>query len=166
MRSRSVSNIFSFLIDLWFFALRDYGEACVVTFDAFKTFVLAWHTLLLSKLSSFRFPFSLCYLILSFLSNRSISAVVDEAAASSFPANRDVHQGSVLFPTVFLLFISDLLDCSSNSIYSAVDDSTLHSSTLQICLFSFFWSSLFLISLILLWILFWIEFSGGAVSTL
>ncbi|KAL7644673.1 UNVERIFIED_CONTAM: hypothetical protein RMT77_004214 [Armadillidium vulgare] len=65
----------------------------------------------------------------SFLSNRSISAVVDGATSSSFSVNSGVPQGSVLSPTLFLLFINDLLSCSSNHIHSYADDSTLHSST-------------------------------------
>src|ERR1700755_1548127 len=35
----------------------------------------------------------------------------------------------VLSPTLFLLFINDLLNCTSNSVHSYADDSTLHSST-------------------------------------
>src|SRR6201990_3011727 len=79
---------------------------------------------------SFGFPPSLCLLMSSFLSNRSISAVVDGATSSSFSVNSGVPQGSVLSPTLFLLFINDLLSCSSNHIHSYADDSTLHSSTL------------------------------------
>src|SRR5678815_4228150 len=65
----------------------------------------------------------------SFLSSRSISAVVDGATSSSFSVNSGVPQGSVLSPTLSLLFIKDLLTCTSNSIHSYADDSTLHSST-------------------------------------
>ena len=128
-RSRSTGDILSYLTDLWLSTLKNYGETWVVALDISKAFDRVWHASLLSKLPSFGFPPPLCLLISSFLSNRSISAVVDGATSSSFPINSGVPQGSVLSPTLFLLFINDLLSISSNPIHSYADDSTLHSST-------------------------------------
>src|SRR5678815_5525786 len=121
-------DILSNLTDLWFSALRNYGKTCVVALDISKAFDLVWHASLLSKLPSFGFPSSLCLLMSSFLSNRSMLAVVD-GATSSFSVNSGVPQGSVLSPNLFLLFINDLLTCTSNSIHLYADDLTLHSST-------------------------------------
>ena len=53
--------------------------------------------------------------------------VVDGTTSSPFPISSGVPQGSVLSPTLFLLFINDLLSISSCSIHSYADDSTLHS---------------------------------------
>ncbi len=47
---------------------------------------------------------------------------------SSKPINNDVPQGSVLSPTLFLLFINDLLSQISYPIHSYADDTTLHFS--------------------------------------
>src|SRR5678815_3334084 len=126
--SRFTSDILSNLTNLGFSVLRNYGEPCVVALDISKAFDRVWHVSLFSKLPSIGIPPSLCLLMSSFLSNRSISAVVD-GATSSFSINSCVPQGSVLSPTLFLLFINDLLTCTSNSIHSYVDNLNLHSST-------------------------------------
>ena len=62
------------------------------------------------------------------LSNRFISVVVDGATSDPFPISSGVPQGSVLSPTLFLLFINDLLESTSNPVHSYADDSTLQKS--------------------------------------
>src|SRR5678815_3245749 len=42
-RSRSTGDILSYLTDLWFSALRNYGETCVVALDISKAFDRVWH---------------------------------------------------------------------------------------------------------------------------
>ncbi len=93
-----------------------------------KAFDRVWHKSLLSKLPSFGFYSSLCSFISSFLSGRSISAVVDGHCFSPKPINSGVPQGSVLSPTLFLLFINDL-SVTYCTINSYANDSTLHFST-------------------------------------
>ena len=70
---------------------------------------------------------SLGNLLTDFLSGRSIAAVVDGHRSSFKPINSGVPQGSVLSPTLFLLFINDL-SITSSPIHSYADDSTLHYS--------------------------------------
>ncbi len=83
---------------------------------------------LLSKLPSFGFYPSLCSFIFSFLSGHFISAVVDGHCSSPKLINSGVLQGSVLSPTLFLLFISDL-SVTNCPIHSYANNSTLHFST-------------------------------------
>ena len=127
-KARSTGDILSYITNVWASSLRDFGESFVVGFAISKAFDRVWNWGLISKLPSFGFPPSLCSLISSFLSDRSISVIVDGSTSTPFPINSGVPQGSVLSPTFFLLFINDLLSSTNNPIHSYVDDSTLHSS--------------------------------------
>ncbi len=88
-----------------------------------------WHKSLLSKLPSYGFYPSLCTFISSFLSDRSISAVVDVDCSTPKTINSGVPQGSVLSSTLILLFINNLLSCTQSNLHNYADDSTLHYST-------------------------------------
>ena len=94
----------------------------MVALDISKAFDSVLHASLLSKLPFFGFPPSLSILMSSFLSDLSISALVDRATSSSFPVNCGVLKGSLLSPTLFLHFISDILSSTSNSVHSYADD--------------------------------------------
>ena len=60
---------------------------------------------------------------LAFFSNRFISVVVDGTTSASFLVSSGVPQGSVLSPTLFLLFINYLLDATTSDVHSFADDS-------------------------------------------
>ena len=126
---RSTGDLLSLLTNSWSSSLGCFGETFAVALDISKAFDRVWHKALLNKLPSYGFYPSLCSFISSFLSDRSISAVVDGHCSSPKSINSGVPQGSVLSPTLFLLFINDLLDLTSCPIHSYADDSTLHFST-------------------------------------
>ncbi len=119
----------AFLTNSWSSSLDCFGETFAVALDISKAFDRVWHKALLSKLPSFRFYPSLCTLISSFLSDRSIAAIVDGHCSTPKTINSGALQGSVLWPTLFLMFINDLLSITSCCIHSYADDTTLHYST-------------------------------------
>ena len=88
-----------------------------------------WHKALLAKLPAYDFTPFFCKFISSILSNSFISVVVDGAISASFSVSSGVPQGSVLSPTLFLLFINDLLQATASDVHSFEDDSTLHKSS-------------------------------------
>ena len=128
-KARSTGDLLSYLTHTWSSSLRDFGESHVVALDISKAFDRVWHKALLAKLPFYGFTPSLCNLISSYLSNRFISVVVDGATSASFPISSGVPQGSVLSPTLVLLFINNLLSSSISPTHSFADDSTLHTSS-------------------------------------
>jgi hypothetical protein len=99
-----------------------------VALDISKAFDRVWHRALVSKLPAFGIYPSLCNLLADFLSDRAIAVAVDGHRSSFKSINSGVPQGSVLSPTLFLIFINDLLSVTSAPIHSYADDSTLHYS--------------------------------------
>ena len=71
-------------------------------------------------------------LISSFLSNRWLSVVLDERSLQKYPVNAGVSQGSILGPTLFLLYINDLPDDVVCNIAIYVDDTTHYSKCDQV----------------------------------
>ncbi len=98
----TTGDLFSLLTDSWSSSLSRFGETLSVALDISKASDRVWHKSLLSKLPSFDFYPSLCSFISSFLSGRTISAVVDGQCSSSKPINNGVPQGFVLSRTLFL----------------------------------------------------------------
>ena len=128
-KARSTGDLLSYLTHVWSSSLKNFGESFVVALDISKAFDRVWHKALLAKLPAYGFTPSFCKLISSFLSNRFISVVVDGATSASFPVSSGVPQGSVLSPTLFLLFINDLLHATASDVHSFADDSNLHKSS-------------------------------------
>ncbi len=126
-KGRSTGDLLSLLTDSWSSSLSRFGETFLVALYISKAFVRVWHKSLLSKLPSFGYYPSLCSFISSFLSDRSISAVVD-GQCSPKPFNSCVPHGFVLSSTLFLLFINDLLSVTNSLIHSYADDSYFSTS--------------------------------------
>ena len=61
------------------------------------------------------------------LSNRGLWVVLDEKSSQEYPVNAGVPQGSILGPTLFLLYITDLPDDVVCDIVIYADDTTLYS---------------------------------------
>ena len=59
--------------------------------------------------------------------NRRLWVVLDGKSSQEYPVNAVVFQGSILGPTLFLLYINELLDDVVCNIAIYADDTTLYS---------------------------------------
>ena len=95
--------------------------------DTSKAFDRVWQAGLLHKLMSYGISGRIFGLIYSFLSNRRLGVVLDGKSSQEYPVNARVPEGSILGPTLFLLYINDLSDDVFCDIAIYADDTTLYS---------------------------------------
>ena len=103
------------------------GATEAVVLDTSKVFDRVWHVGLLHKLKSYGISGQIFGLISSFLSNRRLRVVLDGKSSQEYSVNAGVPQGSILGPTLFLLYINDLPDDVICDIAIYADDTTLYS---------------------------------------
>ena len=114
--SRSTADLLTVVSDRIARAFNSSGATPVVAVDISKAFDRGWHAGLLHILQSYGISGEIFGLISSFLSNRQLRVVLDGKSS----------QGSILGPTLFLLYINDLPDDVICNIAVYADDSTLY----------------------------------------
>ena len=130
--SRSTADLLIFVSDRIARAFNRSGATRAVALDISKAFDWVWYAVLLHKRKSYRISGQMFGLISSFLSNRWLRVVLDVKSSQEYPVNAGVPQGSILGPTLFLLYINDLLNDVSCDIAIYADDSTLYSKCDQV----------------------------------
>ena len=96
-----------------------------------RLFDRVWYAGLLHKLKSYGISGQIFGLISSFLSNRRLRVVLDGKSSQEYSVNAGVPQGSILGPTLFLLYINDLPDDVICNIAIYAEDTTLYSKCNQ-----------------------------------
>ena len=125
--SRSTADLLTVVSDRIARAFNRSGATRAVALDIAKAFDRVWHAGLLHKLKSYGISGQIFGLISSFLSNRRLWVVLHEKSSQENPVNAGVPQGSILGPTLFLLYINDLPDDVICNIAIYADDTTLYS---------------------------------------
>ena len=123
--SRSKADLLTVVSDRIFRALNRYATTRAVVLDVSKAFDRIWHAVLLHKLKSNRISGQIFGLISSFRSNRRLRVVLGGKPSQEYPVNAGVPQGSILGPTLFLLYMNDLPDNVICNIAIYADDDTL-----------------------------------------
>ena len=124
---RSTADLLTVISDRIARAFNRSGATRAVALDISKAFDRVWHAGLLHKLKSYGIPGQIFSLISSFLSNRQLRVVLDGKSSQEYPVNVGVPQGSVLGPTLFLLYINYVPDNVICDIAICADDTTLYS---------------------------------------
>ena len=93
--------------------------------DISKAFDRVWDAGLLHKRKSYEIVGQIFGLISSFLSNRRLRVVLNGKSSQEYPVNAGFPQGSILGPTLFLLYINGLPGHVIYDIAIYADDTTL-----------------------------------------
>ena len=109
----------------WSNAIDKGQEVSTIALDISRAFDRVWHKGLLSKLMSYGIGGQLYRWIKNFLSDRSFRVVHNGQESNVARSNAGVPQGSILGPTLFLVFINDISEIVTNQIDLFADDTTL-----------------------------------------
>ena len=78
--------------------------------DISRAFDRVWHTGLLHKLKAYGISGQIFGLVSSFFSSKCLRVVLDGKSSKEYAVNAGVPRGSILGPTLFLLYMNDLSD--------------------------------------------------------
>ena len=126
--SRSTVDILTVVCDRIARAFNRSGVTPAVALWYIQGFDSVWHADLLHKSRSYEISGQIFGLISSSFSNRQIWVVVNGQSSQEYPVNAGVPQGSILDPTLFLLYTDDLPNDVICNISIYADDTTVNTS--------------------------------------
>ena len=114
----------------WLTSINTGGAVRVMAVDIAGAFDKVSHAGVLRKLSSYGVGGSLHRWLTDYLSNRTLHVVVGGATSQPFPVAAGVPQGSILGPTLLLVYVNHAADVLPDSVYPATyaDDTKLYST--------------------------------------
>ena len=128
---QSTADLLTVVSDRIARAFNRSGATRAVPLDISKAFDKVWHAGLLHKLKSYGISGQIFHLVSSFLTNGQLPVVLDGKSSQEYLLNVGIPQGSILGPTLFLLYINDLRNDVISNIAIYADDTTLYSKCHQ-----------------------------------
>ena len=111
MQSKSCCTQLVSFCDSLALSLNDNVRTDVVYFDFQKAFDSASHDIILHKLKyQYNIDGSLLRFFVSYLKDRQQRVVIGSKVSAACPVNSGVPQGSIVGPTLFILFLNDITD--------------------------------------------------------
>jgi len=128
-RGMGTADLLTLLQHEWALTAGNRGCALVLALDIAGAFDKVSHTGLLHKLGNLGIGGNLLAWIRDYLDKRTLQVVVNGQRSKSFPIRAGVPQGSILGPTLFLVYVNDAESCLAEGTSMGVfaDDTTLYS---------------------------------------
>ena len=126
MEGRSCSSQLISVLDIWIQILDEKESRDAVYIDFQKAFDTVPHQRLLTKLKAYGVHGSVHAWINSFLSQRKQRVVVKGAYSQWNDVTSGIPQGSVLGPTLFIIYINDLPETVESMVHIFADDTKIY----------------------------------------